>query len=243
MPSGLTRSPKLVKGALIELSDAFLVPVPNVIVFQYNPASFTRTITPWLAPAEGRGGARQEKESTGQPSDPEESFQLGLELDAADALEVPEKHPVAVVSGVADRIAALEMLLYPVGETLLGGQIEKLLGKKFARRGKVPVVLFEWGPGRIVPVRLTSFSVEEQAFSPTLYPIRATVTIGLSVLKPEVFKSGKSNGAQESVPLSWSEKIAITAYQFTRAQKELLALKNSANAVDAAIESIISEVV
>ncbi len=31
---------------------------------------------------------------------------------AAEDLEEPEKHPVTLISGVADRIAALEMLLY-----------------------------------------------------------------------------------------------------------------------------------
>ena len=46
----------------------------------------------------------------------------------------------------------------------------------------MPIVLFFWGPGRIVPVRVTSFSVEEQQYSPLLYPIRAKVNIGLKVL-------------------------------------------------------------
>jgi len=43
----------------------------------------------------------------------------------------------------------------------------------------LPVVLFFWGPGRIIPVRVTALSIEEQQFSPTLYPIRAKATIGL----------------------------------------------------------------
>jgi hypothetical protein len=33
MPSGFTRSPKLLKGALVKLSEEFLGPVPNVVVF------------------------------------------------------------------------------------------------------------------------------------------------------------------------------------------------------------------
>lgn len=43
-------------------------------------------------------------------------------------------------------------------------------------------VLFVWGPGRIFPVRVKDFQVEEQAYSPLLYPIRARVTVGLEVL-------------------------------------------------------------
>src|SRR5205823_2234964 len=130
--------------------------------------------------------------------DPQESFNLVLELDAADALENPGSHPVAVISGVADRISALEMLMYPPGESALGGLLSGSLsvsvgGSSFgasasasaqvvAQPKKVPIVLFFWGPGRIVPVRITTFSVDEQAYSPILYPLRAKVTVGLKVL-------------------------------------------------------------
>ncbi len=37
-----------------------------------------------------------------------------IELDATDDLEHPELHPITLVTGVADRIAALEMLYVPV---------------------------------------------------------------------------------------------------------------------------------
>ena len=46
-------------------------------------------------------------------------------------------------------------------------------------RPTVPVVLFVWGPGRILPVRVTSFAVDETLFAPSLYPLQATVTLGL----------------------------------------------------------------
>ena len=120
MPTGYPRSPKLLKGALIELSEPFLGPVPNIIVFQYNPETLSRTLNPWK-PSSGEGtGADSGAANTAQPFDPGETITLTLELDATDALEEPESHPVAVVSGVADRIAALEMLLYPTGDSLLG---------------------------------------------------------------------------------------------------------------------------
>jgi hypothetical protein len=239
MPEGYSRSPKLLKGALVQFSAPFLVPIPNVIIFQYNPETLSRTLTPWTA-AEDEAAAASEKpqqtSSLTQPYDPVETFTLNLELDATDALEQPESHPVAVISGVADRIAALEMLLYPEKESALGallnvnvsigaGGISASAGGKAepVPRSKVPVVLFVWGPGRIVPVRLSSFQVEEQAFSPILYPIRAKVSVGLKVLDASAFPEKGRTAAEE---------IAVFAAQFTRTQKEVLAMANLANSVE-----------
>jgi hypothetical protein len=241
MPTGYSRSPKLLKGALIEFSERFIGPIPNVIVFQYNPEMMTRTLEVWSqgggGAAGGESAAANDTSHTAQPFDPPETFTLELELDAADALEKPESHPVAFISGVADRIAAMEMLLYPQGDSLLGGLMGSISGAlggastsmggggtvQPASRGTVPVVLFVWGPGRIVPVRLTTFSVEEQAYSPLLYPIRAKVSIGLKILTPRDFPN-------ENRKLS--EDLAITAFNFTRKQKEVLAAANLANSVE-----------
>lgn len=243
--TGYSRSPKLLKGALVEFSERFLGPIPNVIIFQYNPETLSRSLTVWQPPereAEGAGG--QQEPATAQPSDPPERFTLDLFLDASDALEKPESHPVAVVSGVADRIAALEMLLYPTERSLAGqllgsitaalsvsaggGSLSAAAGGSAsaaapAGRGTVPIVLFVWGPGRIVPVRLTSFEVEEQAFSPLLYPIRAKVGVGLKVVTPSDLQSHPDGLAKE---------IAIKAFEFTRLQKKVLAAANLANSVE-----------
>jgi hypothetical protein len=247
--SNYSRSPKLLKGALIEFSERFIGPIPNVIIFQYNPESMTRSLEVW-SPGNGGGGETSGSDAshTAQPMDPPETFSLALELDATDALEKPETHPVAFISGVADRIAAMEMLLYPQGDSLLGGLLGSVTGSlsvgasvgsgggisgslsgaagggvQPVPRGTVPVVLFVWGPGRIVPVRLTSFSVEEQAYSPLLYPIRAKVTIGLKILTPKDFPQCHRK---------FSEDMAIAAFNFTRKQKEVLAAANMANSVE-----------
>ncbi len=247
MATGYSRSPKLLKGALIEFSERFLGPIPNVIVFQYNPETMTRALEVWNP---GGGSTTTGNETSGshdasqtaQPGDPPETFSLVLELDAADAMEEPDSHPIAVISGVADRIAAMEMLLYPQGDSLLGGLLGSVSGALSGSigggiggalgggggaqpvpRGTVPVVLFVWGPGRIVPVRLTSFSVEEQAYSPLLYPIRAKVSIGLKILTPKDFPP---------CDRKFSEDLAIAAFNFTRKQKEVLAAANLANSVE-----------
>ncbi len=228
MANGYSRSPKLLKGALIQFSAPLLIPIPNIIIFQYNPENLSRTLTPWAPPGkEDKKKDPKVDDALAQPYDPDESFTLSLELDAADALEEPASHPVAVLTGVADRIAAMEMLLYPPGESVLGGLLSDALGGAGGappppERKTVPVVLFFWGPGRIVPVRLTSFSVDEQAFSPILYPLRAKVSIGLKIVDAAAF------GDDDSAVV----KIAKACYTFTRAQKEALALANLANSVE-----------
>jgi hypothetical protein len=239
MTDGYSRSPRLLKGALVEFSSRFIGPIPNIIIFQYNPEKLSRSLKPWQPPSsESEGGDESEEQppqvsgiSLAQPFDPNETFTLSLELDATDALEVPESHPVAVISGIADRIAAMEMLLYPdregggLGELVgaIGDALGGAGGDEEEPRYSVPIVLFVWGPGRILPVRLTSFSVDEEAFSTTLYPIRAKVSIGLRVVSPAELASH---------PDSIARDLAAFAYKFTTGQKETLAMANTANNVE-----------
>lgn len=251
MSTGYSRSPRLLKGALVEFSERFLGPIPNIIVFQYNPEKLSRALTVWQSPS-GEAAVKTAP-AQAQPNDPPETISLELMLDAADDLEKPERHPIAYVSGVADRLAALEMLLYPEQQSLLAG----LLGSVSASLGggagavaaagaaagaairaiagikakpipasKVPVVLFVWGPGRIVPVRLQTFKVEEQAYSPLLYPIRATVSITMTLLTETDFPDTDDNKR------TLSESIAVGAYKFTRKQKQVLAAANLANSAE-----------
>lgn len=246
MGDGYSRSPKLLKGAIVQFVEMPIVPIPNIIVFQYNPESLQRTLTPYAPPDPAARPAGETPPSTtpadpaAQPFDPTETFSLTLLLDASDALEVPEHHPVAFVTGVADRIAALEMLLYPAGDSLLGGLVGSInisIGggggggggisaslQRSATRPEVPVILFIWGPGRIVPVRLTSFNVEEQQWNQLLYPTRAKVTVGMKVItKDALERPGNASSGKD---------IAKFCYDFTRGQKELLALANVANTVE-----------
>lgn len=256
MANGFTRSPRLLKGALIQFSAPMLIPIPNIIVFQYNPETMTRTLEPW-SPLERQRTYDEQGRSTAtaltdeqtnqlrQPFDPSESFSLSLELDAADALEEPGSHPIATIAGVADRISAMEMLCYPPGQGALGGLLNVSVnvsvgaggisasvntGRDVVPRRDVPIVLFFWGPGRIVPVRITTFSVEEQQYSPLLYPIRARVTIGLKVLDENHLVNVAGDTSQTAIV-----EIAKACYKFTQAQKEALATANLANSVESII--------
>ncbi|MEO7651417.1 MAG: hypothetical protein ABIZ80_13210 [Bryobacteraceae bacterium] len=222
--TGLKRSPKVEKGALVQLIKELVGVVPSVIPFQYNPEKLSHTLTPWN-PFEVDQTRRGAPGPTVQPFDPKESFTLTLELDATDELE--DGKAVAKAVGVADRLAALKKLTLP-SEGAIGdlvADVRALVGKasKHVVRPTVPVVLFVWGGGRILPVRVTSFSVDETLFSPALRPIQATVNLGLEVLTPDVFRCQRN----------FSEKLAVAAYNFTKLQDDALAVAHIGSNLDA----------
>lgn len=221
--TGLRRSPKVEKGALVQLSKGLLGIVPNVIPFQYNPDKLSHSLTPWnpLQVDQTRRGAQS---PTVQPFDPKETFHLTLEIDATDDLE--ENKAVAKDVGIADRLAALKKLTLP-SDGLIGdlvADVRAIAGKasKQVVRPTVPVVLFVWGIGKILPVRVTEMSFDETLFSPTLRPIQATVTLGLEVLTPDVFRCQRN----------LAEKLAVAAYNFTKLQDDALAVAHIANNLD-----------
>jgi hypothetical protein len=249
MATGYSQTPTLLKGAIIQFKAPMLVPIPNIILFQYNPETLGRTFTPW-APMErslDEKGAlkpltKEQDLALSQPYDPQETISVSLELDATDDMEDPGILPIASLVGVADRLAALEMLLYPPGQSLLGnllGSVKASLSggisvgasvtKDLIDRKTVPVVLFFWGPGRIVPVRITTFSVEEQAFLPTLYPLRAKVSLGMRVLDENDLLNIEHEETENTAVI----KLAKACYTFTKVQKEVLATANLAHTVDA----------
>jgi hypothetical protein len=221
--TGLSSAPKVARAALVQLVQDIVGIVPNIVVFQYNPERLTHALTPWN-PFETDQTQRGAQAPTVQPFNPRETFSLAIELDAADDLE--DGNPVTSVAGIADRLAALKKLTLP-SKGLLGDLIASataLVGASStsaqAQRPTVPIVLFVWGPGRILPVRITSFSVEETLFSPTLYPLQAKATLSLEVLTPDVFKCQRDPTAD----------LAVAAYNLTKTQEDALAIANIAQA-------------
>src|SRR6266852_8737516 len=101
---------KFIRGALVEFMPTFLIPLPNIIIFQFNPETMTHTWTQAAAAAEA-GNPLAVK---GVPG---ESFSFNLAMDASDM--IADGSPVAVglatATGIYSRLAALEMLLYPTG--------------------------------------------------------------------------------------------------------------------------------
>lgn len=166
-------SPRLQKGAIVGLDPAN--PQATVIVFQYNPDTLTRTLT-----AQTSGGEVDQGEALRLKGPPRETIKLDLEIDAADQLE-QAKAP-ATTMGIYPTLAALEMLLYPKSSLMMANEVLLNMGIIEVVAPEAPLTLFSWGARRVLPVRLTAFSITEEAFDPNLNPIRARVSLELRVL-------------------------------------------------------------
>ena len=176
MPTSFSGSPKLLRGGLVVL-DPGSGAVRRVIALQYNPDSLNRSLQ---IQGTGEGGERSEALRLKGPA--VETFKLEAEIDAADQLEFPEQHANTVAFGIAPQLAALESLINPPSGDLLFGNVLAAIGTIEIAPAEAPLTLFVWSKQRIVPVRLTEFSINEEAFDPALNPLRAKVSLGLRVL-------------------------------------------------------------
>jgi len=171
--SSFPNSPPLQKGAIIGV-DPFN-PLASVIIFQYNPDTMTRTISARTAGGDGdRGEALRLK------GPPQEQIKLDVEIDAADQLERADS--IAAGMGIYPTLASLEMLLYPKSALVIANEVLLNLGVIEIIPPEAPLTLFVWGVKRILPVRLTELGITEEAYDPSLNPIRARVSLGLRVM-------------------------------------------------------------
>lgn len=186
--SGFPGSPRLLKGGLVLLNpDTFAVLPNGVIVMQYNPDTLTRTLK--IKGAEEGGDRSEALRLTGPPV---ETIKLDAEIDATDQLENPAQNQAAVQYGIAPQLAALETLVYPASAALQNNYALSQQGTLEIMPMMAPMSLFVWSAARIVPVRLTDFSITEEAFDPQLNPLRAKVSLGLRVLSiDDLFFSDK----------------------------------------------------
>ena len=230
---------KYLKGAFVQFMPTFLVPLTNVVIFQYNPETITHTWTPAVPDTTASGNNKPNPLAVkGLPG---ESFSFNLAMDANDM--IADGSPVAVglatATGIYSRLAALEMLLYPTGSftsnQLLGSvssAISSALGGSAPQTDPtvpqymMPTVLFIWGPERILPVRLTSLTITEKLYdSLLLNPIHAEAQVGMTVLTP-VEVSALSDSLKS---------VATVAYDFSQAFRQAMAIANLANAVESII--------
>jgi hypothetical protein len=167
-------SPRLIKGAIVGLDPKN--PIASVIVFQYNPDTMTRRLDARTTTAES--GDRFE--ALRLTSAPKETITISVEVDATDQLETA--HPLAVASGINPTLAALEMLFYPKSSVVISNIAKAKAGFLEIIPVETPLTLFVWGPTRVLPVRVTSFSITEEAFDTLLNPTRAKVDLTMQVL-------------------------------------------------------------
>ncbi|HEY2515834.1 MAG TPA: hypothetical protein VGI39_33420 [Polyangiaceae bacterium] len=174
----MTISPRLIKGGIVTLDPDTSV-IRSVIALQYNPDSLSRTLQIQSLPG-GQDGVRVDALRLRGPA--VETIKVEAELDATDQLEFPNQFPVAQQFGLHPQLAQLEMLINPTVETLLADNAMADAGTLEIIPLEQPLTLFVWSRSRVVPVRLTDFSITEEAFDPNLNPIRAKVSLGLRIL-------------------------------------------------------------
>ena len=171
--TGYSRSPRLLKGAFV-VADVTR-PLSSLIIFQYNPDTVSRTIR--ARTGENTGATNEALRLAGPP---EESISLQIELDATDHLAEGDADAAAL--GLHPTLARLELLLYPNAALQIANQVLTGFGMVEIIPPEMPLTLLVWGPMRVLPVRLTSFRISEEAFDTRLNPVRATVDVDLTVL-------------------------------------------------------------
>ena len=225
----------LMRAALVEYSGVFLGPIPNVVIFQFNPEQLVRTITIPQPPSQGANGRKQRTETGTSPAPPTESFTITAKFSAVDDLgrggalsAVPRRF------GIAPQLAALEKMVYPPKTPggLIGAVIDAIgsaLGvgdstpaTRKVPREKAPTLLFIWGPTRVLPVTVKSMTITEQQFDYLLNPVQAEVAIGLEVA---------SAPPDEDV-------VAIGALTYTNMIKDTQATLNLVKAAELAVDII-----
>lgn len=205
----------LIKGILASLDDPLLGIVPTIVPFQYNPTQVTRVFGTEGGAGEAASGSAGSALSAARPAP--EDYTVNLELDATDGLE--KGGPLTTTLGISPRLAAIEMLMQPVGSSLLGelaGAVTGGLiggGKATIPAGRLPLVFFIWGPARITPIRLTSLTITETGFDELLNPIHASADLGFTVLRPTDLAKDDTIA-----------KAAATYYQGAREVKAVLSL-------------------
>lgn len=168
-------SPKLQKASIVAI-DATTNQVVSTITFQYNPVSLSRTLQPRVA----AGDDNTREEALRLEGAPTETLKLDIEFDATDQLEKAD--PAAVKLGVYPQLAALETLIYPTTGQVVTNMEMAALGTIEIVPVEAPITLLVWGKQRVVPVRLTDFSITEEAYDINLNPTMAKVSLGLRVL-------------------------------------------------------------
>ncbi len=173
--SSFSRSPKILKAGLV-LLDPETTRVVRIIALQYNPEALSHAY-------EIRGAAEGNRsEPLRLLGPPTETFTLEAFLDASDQLQFPSQNPETLRTGIQGAISVLEMLIYPEADQLLANRALAQQGKLEILPMEKHLVLFVWGKDRVLPVRITQFSLNEEEFSPDLYPIRARISMTLRVL-------------------------------------------------------------
>jgi hypothetical protein len=217
----------LMRGALIEYGSDFMGPIPNVVIFQFNPETLSRTVQ--IPPRPASGTARETTQA-GEPA--VEKITLKASFSAAD--EFGDNKALARMFGVGTRLAALEKMVYPSNDLLaaIGAALGSAAGavgigggdaRQVIPREKYPRILFIWGIYRVLPVVLESMSITEQQYDFLLNPVQAEVSISMAV-----------NASDKCS----DDEVAKGAMLYSNMAKDAQAMANLANTASQVVELI-----
>lgn len=196
-------SPRLIKGGIV-LIDPETSAVQRTITLQYNPDTITRTLQ-----VQGTGSeSGNRSEALRLKGPPIETFKLDAEIDATDQLEFPNENPNAIEYGIHPHLAVLENIIYPTSSQLLSNNRLAQSGTLEISPMQAPLTLFIWSKNRILPVRLTEFSITEEAFDTSLNPIRAKVSLRMRVLSVDDLGFNHNGGSLFMAYLQQKERLA-----------------------------------
>jgi len=226
----------LMRGALVEYGMDFLGPIPNIVVFQFNPEQIARTIQIPARRTEIKSAAKRSQEQRGRASaPPTETFTITAHFSAADDLgKSGAASAIPRMFGVGPQLAALEKMVYPLKTPgrAIGAEVDAVASALSTARGQqatspvppeqIPRLLFIWGPARVLPVTITSMTLTEQKFDFLLNPVQAEVQIGLAVA---------------SEPPN-DDTVGKGALDYTNMIKDTQATLNLAKAVEPGLEII-----
>jgi hypothetical protein len=218
----------LLRGALIEYGTSLIGPIPNVVIFQFNPESLSRTLQ---IPSRPTGATQRETTQAGEKTFERITFKA--HFSAANMLD--EGKVLAQMFGIGPQLAALEKMVLPsakiaglIGAALdaigdaLGGGGDDAPAQPIPRE-KYPRILFIWGLTRVLPVTIDSMSISELEYDSILNPTRAEVDITLSVI---------------AVDDCSDDVLAKGALEYSTIAKEAQAIANLANTAEQIVELI-----
>jgi hypothetical protein len=196
------RSPRLIKGGIV-LLDPVSGAVRRAIALQYNPDTLSRTLQ-----VQAAGGEGDRLEAMRLKGPPNETIKLDAEIDATDQMEFPDQNSVTGEVGIFPQLAALETIVYPSSASLQATNSLAQAGTLEIVAAETALTLFVWSKSRVMPVRITEFSITEEAFDPNLNPIRAKISLGMRVLSVSDLGFGHKGGGLFMAYLQNKEQLA-----------------------------------
>lgn len=198
--------PNILRGAFVEFG---LTIPPLIVVFQFNPIQLERNLSLSFDPPgkEGEPGKKgtycaslsnfhkREKyadllklQKEQYVRREEETINFEIKLDATDKLN--EGSTITEEFGIAPQLATLELMMDPKEDNLFSQLVSSIEAFSFTGGKNPPMILFVWGRWRILPVNINSMKITETDFNTNLNPIRATISVNLTVIEgPNVFRT------------------------------------------------------